>query len=314
MVTLFLGEYFRLPILRRGWLVLGGAAISLALNCVRVLALALVFQSKGEAVAMHYHDAAGTLATAATFLAVFVLAAVLRQERPMERAPAPTIQPERGYGGFAMCAACVAIPMMSQVWFSHVGGQALAAASRTLWTLDPSALPPRWHSEPVEPRPGERADLQFSTWQGYRVRNPDGSSAQVIHLGWKPGASMPSLAFYHTPALCMPWVGWTEVGRPKKTTLPLRTGNVPCVAYRFMQEGVGILVLQSLSSGGQNGYHILDPEHLENRWHRLLTLWQAPLRQVNEELLIYLPASGDEDTQTHAAAAILDALLVAPAR
>ena len=121
---------------------------------------------------------------------------------------------------------------------------------------------------------------------------------------------MPSLAFYHTPALCMPWVGWTEVGRPKKIELVIRNRTVPCVAYRFAQDGAGVTVLQSLSSGGQNGYHILDPKHLEDRWHRVLTLWKAPLRQVNEELLIYVAASNEGDADLRAASSVLDALII----
>jgi len=314
MATLFLGDYFRLSPWRRTGFVLGGAIISFAANCIRVLALALTFHGGGPATAIRYHDTVGTIATAVTFLAVFILAGVFRDRRsagPVVSSPRHT---NPGYGGIFACFAFMAIPLLTWSWFARVASATALAPERPQWTLNPSKLPPAWRSESVEPRPGERTGLQFSTWQGCRLQSPEGWSTQVIHLGWKPGESMPSLAFYHTPALCMPWVGWTEIGHPKKMTLPLRGGAVPFVAYHFTQDGVGLLVLQSLSSGGENGYHILDPEHLENRWHRLLTLWRAPLRQVNEELLIYLPALGDEDAQLRAAATAMDALLVDPPR
>ena len=312
MATLFLGEYFRLTPWQRVGLVAGGAIISFAFNCARVLTLALIFQRWGAATATQYHDTAGTIATAITFLAVFIFAAVFRDRLAEEPAAAKTSSASPGHGGVFICAALVAIPILAYAWFTSIVGPASSTPERPQWALDPASLPAQWRFESVEPRPGERSGLQFSTWQGYRVQSPEGWSAQVIHLGWKTGASMPSLAFYHTPALCMPWVGWTEVGQPQKMTLPLRTGTVPCVAYRFTQEGAGVLVLQSLSCGGKNGYHLLDPAHMENRWHRLLTLWQAPLRQVNEELLIYLPGLGDEDVQLRAATATMNALLVDP--
>jgi hypothetical protein len=87
---------------------------------------------------------------------------------------------------------------------------------------------------------------------------------------------------------------------------------VPFAAYRFAQDGTGFVVLQSLSCGGENGYHIIDPEHMENRWHRLRSLWRAPLRQVNEELLVYLPDFGGQEAQTRAATELLDALIATP--
>jgi hypothetical protein len=279
-----------------------------------VLTLALVFQRSGPAVTAHYHDPAGAIATTVTFLSVLGLALVLRHAREdviVADGP-PAAQP--GYEGLVTCAGYVAIPLLASAWFTHVSGSPATVAEHPQWTLHPKTLPTAWRIESVEPRPGERAGLQFSAWQSYRVQSPEGWSAQVIHLSWLPGQSMPSLAFYHTPAMCMPWMGWKQVGEPQRRTLALRTGEVPCVAYRFTQDGAGVLVLQSLSSGGENGYHVLDPAHLENRWHRLLTLWRAPLRQVNEELLIYLPAVGNDDAQWHAATTVMNALLIEPVR
>jgi exosortase len=309
MATLFLGEYFRLRVGNRLWLVAGGAGISFALNCARVMTLTLIHHSWSAATEMKCHDPAGATATAMTFVLVFILAARLRDRHPLPPAETPAAAATPGYDGFAVCGSFAAIPILAAAWFATLSDGSLNASERPQWTLDPARVPDTWRLERVQPRPGEKTGLQFSTWQGYRLQSPDGWSVQVIHLDWKRGESMPSLAFYHTPAMCMPWVGWTQVGQPRKLTLPLRTGEVPCVAYRFTQDGAGVLVLQSLSSGGENGFHILDPAHLEDRRRRLLTLWKAPLKQVNEELLIYLPARADENGELQAAAAAMDVLL-----
>ena len=70
------------------------------------------------------------------------------------------------------------------------------------------------------------------------------------------------------------------------------------------------MALQSLFSGGENRWHLIDPQHMESRWGRLLTFLSAPLRQVNEELLVYLPDFGEDASQIQAATALLNAVLV----
>ena len=314
MATLFLGEYFRLSRGRRLGLVAGGMLSALALNCARVLGLALLLNARGSDAEMRFHDAAGSVATVATFLGVLGLSLALGRGRAPDEAEGGRTGFAQGFDGAAVCGAFMAIPLLSWAWFAWMGADHPVEDQRPQWTLSYSQLDPAWQAESVEPRPGEREGLRFGTWQGCQLRTPEGWNARIIHIGWNRGASMPSLAFYHTPELCMPWVGWTEVGHPEKMSLPARGGAISCVAYRFAQDGVGIIVLQSLSSGGENGYHLIDPEHTESRWHRLRTLWRAPLRQVNEELLIYLPDFGGQEAQTRAATELLDAVIAGPAK
>ena len=313
MAALFLGEYMRLTWGRRVGLVAGGAVVALGLNCVRVLGLALTMHARGSAVAMRYHDAAGDAATAATFAGVLLLALWMGRGAE-EKLETGVSGDASGFDGAVACAAYAAVPVLAWVWFASIGAMGAVGENRRQWTLSYSHMGPAWQAEAVEPRPGEREGLRFSTWQGCQVETPEGWKAQVLHIGWRRGKSMPSLAFYHTPELCMPWVGWTETGQPHKMNVPARMGAIPCVAYRFGQEGQAIVVLQSLSNGGETGYHVIDPQHMEDRWHRLRTLWQKPLRQVNEELLVYLPDFGGEKAESDAAAEVLNAVIAGPER
>ena len=307
MAALFLGEYFRFSWGRRVGLALGGMLLALILNCARILTLALLLHARGSDVAMSFHDRAGDAATVATFLGVMGLALLLKRGASRGTEQEGRAGEVEGFDGAAVCCAYVAIPLLAWMWFARFSGT--GGDERPQWALSYSHLASAWQAEAVEPRPGERRGLRFSTWQGCRLQTPEGWNAQVIHIGWSRGTSMPSLAFYHTPELCMPWVGWTEVGQPVEMTLPGRAGAIPCVAYRFAQDGQAIIVLQSLSSGGKNGYHLIDPRHVEGRWHRLRTLWRAPLRQVNEELLVYLPDFGEEKEETRAATELVDAVV-----
>ena len=265
--------------------------------------------ARGPAALLRFHDAAGAAVTTGTYLGVVLLVMACQRQNA-----AMTVSPQRGepipgLDGAGACAACLAIPALIWAWFYHLGVASARPAEHPQWALARPGPASDWKTEPLEPRPGERAGLQFSSWEGFRFQSPQGWSGQIIHLRWNDGKSMPSLAFYHTPALCMPWVGWTEVGRPARLSLPLHGQPVPFMAYRFSQDGVGVIVLQSLSSGGGNGYHVVDPKHMEDRWHRLWTLWEAPLRQVNEELLVYLPDFGADQVGVEATTAILEPLL-----
>ena len=95
----------------------------------------------------------------------------------------------------------------------------------------------------------------------------------------------------------MPQVGWQEVDKPQPVTLRVHGTQLPCMQYRFRQEGVDQVVLQTLCAGGHPSAFMLDPASIVNRAGRLAMLWRAPLEQVNEELLIYLPNRGIKDSQ-----------------
>jgi exosortase len=220
MATLFLGEYFRLSRGRRLGLVAGGILCALVLNCARVLGLALLLHAQGSDVAARFHDAAGDAATVATFVGLLGLALLLGRGRLSDADGAGRSELVPGFDGAAVCGAIVAIPLLSWGWFAWMGATRLPDDQRPQWTLSYSRLTPVWQVEPVEPTPGERTGLLFGTWQECQLRTPEGWNARIIHVGWNPGTSMPSLAFYHTPELCMPSIGWTEVGRPEKIIVP----------------------------------------------------------------------------------------------
>ncbi len=314
MAALFLGGYFRLSRGRLLGLVIGGMLIALGVNCARVLSLALLMHARGNEVAVRFHDPAGDAATVTAYLALLGMALLLRRRcLPAQDDGGRAVTPP-GFDGVVVCGAFAAIPLLAWVWFASIGATGPGGDQRAQWTLAYSHLAPDWEAAPVEPGPGERAGLRFSTWQGCRLRTPEGWNARIIHIGWDRGATMPSLAFCHTPEVCMPSIGWTEVGEPERLSIPARGGAIPCIAYRFDQDGRRLIVLQSVSNGVTSPYDLIDSEQTEGRWPRLRTLWRAPLQQVNEEMLVYMPDFGTSPSLVRAAAELLDAVLVPPAR
>ena len=88
MISLFLGELYRLSGVRRAALCLGGFAMSFLFNLARMSLLVWVAASKGIAAIAAWHDPAGVTILVACFGGLWALAVWLRQA-PSAEHPAP---------------------------------------------------------------------------------------------------------------------------------------------------------------------------------------------------------------------------------
>jgi len=79
MISLFLGEFYRLTVLRRGVLCFGGLLAAFVFNVVRTFFLTWVASKQGLAVMAQWHDPAGVGVLVACFLGVWGLATLLAQ-------------------------------------------------------------------------------------------------------------------------------------------------------------------------------------------------------------------------------------------
>ena len=308
MASLFLGEFFALRTAGRIALTIAGAAISFVTNCGRVLALTLLAHSRGPAAAMEWHDAVGGTATACAFGLVLAAAVLLPRSSAATMPAAARTGPVRMPEGVAVFAIVLAIPLAALAWFSHFENS--HSGKYFTWSISDAHLPSGWTATFVAPAKTVRTGLRFSEWQSFQLRNPEGATAQVIRLAWKPGTRLPSFVTNHTPAVCMPSAGWAQSAPPFLLTLKIRGAELPCAAYPFAREGTRLLALQSLSAGGRPETRLVDPAQIPGTFRRLATLWEAPLRQITEELLLYLPDPGDADARKSAATAVLEAVLV----
>ena len=299
MAALFLGEFFALPLARRIALVALGVAGAILVNFLRVLWMVRYAARHGPQAALDWHGAVGLVATAVLFSLLALLARYLsprdeaRAYRGSRGDDASYVDRFRSRASaiLAMAGAVVlASPLLAWLWFAVAeGGESPAGAAPAHWTLASLAAPPEgWRSEAFPPGPREAALLRFSTREGWRLSGPDGIHAWVVHFWWKPGESLPGPAFAHTPALCLPWAGWSPQAPPQLIRLRVRGEEVPALAADFAQEGVGLSAIQILVAGGQVVPPEGDLEKIGVRFSRLARLWQAPRHQVNEEVLVYL--------------------------
>jgi hypothetical protein len=61
------------------------------------------------------------------------------------------------------------------------------------------------------------------------------------------------MAFYHTPALCMPSTGWQTIGEPESIEHKVDGNPVSFVRYALQQDNERVSALQFLSRGRRIG-------------------------------------------------------------
>ncbi len=307
MVALFLGEYFSLRPARRAAIVLTGCVSAVAGNFLRIVVLTFITHSGGVPGAAAWHDTVGAVASVAIFALLLLVAWKISYD------PFPAIVDDRppaaaatGAEGRCIFAVTLAIFLSAWAWASRI--ERRDAAER--WSLTDTGLPGGWTSESVAPTPAARSQLRFTEWQCLRVRNTAGASAQVIRLAWKSGARTPAFVTNHTPAICLPSSGWSQWAPAFFLTLEVRGGELPCAVFPFERDGVRLLVLQHLSSGGHAVLRLMDASQMPGTFARLATLWREPMLQITEEILLYIPDPGDAVARKNSAAEFLNTVLL----
>jgi len=315
MAALFLGEMFRLSFMVRLVLLFGGWGIALAGNFARVYTLTRVVQTHGEAALNSYHDPVGLGASIATFLGIYLLARFLARPRARLAAGPPEERSLRwrwsrpGIEGICLATATALSPVLTWSWFAFVPQQGLSIQRSPLWSISTNGLPVNWRAVPEPFTPNERAILRFTTGEAYGLTAPNGEQIHVFHLFWDPRASVPRIAFSHTPDVCMVSAGWEMVAAPKPLTLSAKGHPFPAALYRFRSDTGEQTVVHGIWFGGlpetsdQNAL-------LGNRTGRLSLLFTGPRRRGHEVLTAFLPAASDDQEQLRRLAVLFELILV----
>jgi len=296
MASVFLWGLMRLRPLAGLGLVASGLACSLVVNLGRVLVLtyaAHFLRSQNQVV----HDWIGGVATLIIFGTIFLLARWLQQRslQPASDHPARISSPPFPTNIVHWSAAAVSTVLFLAIPFfaGLICGspEQIASSQQPLWQIDTSNLPARWSVHTLDPTNVEKSMLRFSQWAALEVRTSDGLWASVVHLFWDRNRAMPSMAFYHTPALCMPSAGWQTIGEPESVEFKVDGNPVNFVRYALRQDSKQVSALQFLGRGKRSDSFFVASVTGKDRWDRMAELWRGLRDPVNEEILIYVPES-----------------------
>jgi exosortase len=307
MASSFLWGSFKLPLRRGLALLITGAFLSSALNLGRVIVLTYCAQQFGTQ-NQTLHDWVGGIATLLILGGIFLVAVRLRAS-----CKAPATESERAIQFLnepfinrsldssislapqaIVFAAFLMIPLLANVILGpDTEGE---SAIRPRWKVDLDNLPAGWSVRAFSPTPSQAEMLRYTDWAGFHVRTSDGLWADIVHLFWRTRQGMPSLAFYHTPALCLPSTGWQMIGEPEAIELHGDRDRVSFVRYLMQQANERIFALQFVSRGKRIDPFFLASIAGKGRLSRFARLWRGSRDPVNEEILIYLPEPGFGDS------------------
>jgi exosortase len=256
MVSLAVGEFFRLAWPRRVILLVLGIGAALAGNAIRSLTLSVAACQDGAAAVESIHDGTG-LAVLAGASAVVLLAGKLLAPKiaPRPTQPAGFSLPREipfAQAAVAVLALWGAALLGSEAWFRHHEDRAMLPA--TLWTVAPPEDGENVRSVPIAERTLDIL-LYPQAAQSEQGRDEKGWPWQSFYFYWPPGpTSVQSAYVVHDPRVCLGAAGF-ELDRP----LPAWTAEangflIPFQRYLFRDRGRPVHVFHAVvESDGMPG-------------------------------------------------------------
>jgi exosortase/archaeosortase family protein len=234
MAALFAGEWLRLAWFRRGLLVVGGIAAANVGNLARVLFLAWC-AARDQALLDRWHDTAGWLALGLTLGLTAGLAWLMRRHAAVV-APMAPVRPMRlptrgvwtwsgaGVAGFALLA-------FGTRWWFDLPSPVPPAPTGIQWTVRFPAEAPEYRREPLAERAREilRPDHYLAaTWH-----SPAREQRAAYYIEWHGGEMARHAPFEHNPAICLPYSGYTYLGRGEDLLVTWAGGELAFITARF---------------------------------------------------------------------------------
>jgi exosortase len=314
MASLFLWGLMRLRSVAGLMLVAGGVICALFLNLCRVVVITWSVHALGhENPAVH--DWVGGLATILIFGTIFFIAKCLdRRDARSNFDSAIVVSSSGSTPGIGRWASAVTsvvlflgIPFLGG-WLSGMT-EPTKLSDQPRWQIKTDRLPEEWTARALDPTSAEKGVLRFSHWAALQIRTSDGLWANIVHLFWNRSLGMPSIAFYHTPALCMPSAGWQAVGEPRTIKLERDGKQLRFADYVLVRDQDQVVALQYLVRGDQSEAFHAESRTKSNRFSRFAQLWQHSSEPVREEILIYLPYVGSDEASTKFAQAVFSTVV-----
>jgi len=245
MISLFLGELYRLNFPRRLGLVLGGFAMSFFFNLARMSVLVSVAAYHGVSAIAKWHDPTGVSILLACFFALWALGIFLSSKQKSVPSPPSAIGPtdfsEPKPQPIPLLLALIA-------WFALVGilvegwyrWHEMRLPTAIQWTVSWPTNNPTFKNVLLS-----ETTRQFLRYDEARsvAWEENGIAWQVVFLHWNPGRTALHLAQNHTPEVCMTAAGhnltiiaersWFEVAGLRLPFIIYSVENSPKPFYVF---------------------------------------------------------------------------------
>jgi exosortase len=287
MLSVFLGELWRLSLGRRAILVGVGLACALGFNVLRAIGLSLSVYRFGPAATNHWHGPASEVVFLACLLSISAAAWWLKSPEP---SPAPhAARPDLGHWTalrwlptlpcLGLVAGLLALPPIAHYWYAS--GPSLPHAGIS-WHVDWQAGCPQSIQHDIPAHVQET--LVFDVGSCVSWQSPGEYSWLAYYFQWQRDKAA-QLGGFHGPELCLPTAGWNlpEEG----PQLQFSQGPVELIfrSFRFHKNQQSLYVF--FTQWDRSGY----PYHTQQgrlRLDRLRQVWQRKRSKLKTNLQVML--------------------------
>jgi exosortase/archaeosortase family protein len=315
MISLFLGELYRLTRRRRLALCGAGFAFAFLFNVGRTFLLVQVAARQGIPAIARWHDPAGVTILVGCFLCLWLAALALKRQEPSAKSEeqsahrplplAPCLLPLP----LTLFFGCLALWLLAaevgvELWYrAHERGLERAETWRAQLPVDnPTA---RAVPLPEEQRCTLRCDEYVKgSWEG-----PGRLAWHLIYLRWKPGRVAAHQAQGHVPEGCLAAAGKEVTILETSKWLEVKGARLPFRVYRVVDQGGAFFVFHCVWQDQTRGQGFEQREIL-SRAGRLANVWAGRRNLGQRSLEIGLWGADDPAAAEAALRIQLDKLLL----
>jgi exosortase len=251
MMSLFLGEFYRMGWVRRGILLAASFAVAFIVNLGRTLLLTNFAKTNSVD---EWHDTVGLITMGICLVALWALAETIKtRETPAAQAakddkakasvtgPSVLRPPFSMLGAVVVCAGLVVAEAASWSWYYvHERNLPPPIAWDMTW---PKQAPAFQEGEFAERM---RALLKFNDGRTASWKSEQGYQWQMYYLEWQPGRVSKFLSSAHYPTVCLPATGLTLVSETGVWRCQLQNTQIPFTTYMFDESGRDVYVFHAI--------------------------------------------------------------------
>jgi exosortase len=257
MVSLFLGEFYGFPVLRRLILVAGGAFLAFFCNIIRTFLLVYLGAEHGFQSIKQWHDPAGYTILTVCLIGLWGLSMLLsrKTELPVERPKlfAPYRIPRLVL--VLLLVVTFAAEAGTQVWYRV---QESRTARLTPWTIAWPTQSTNWKEVPVDDASQELLRYNEGGGGGWQA---DGHNFNMYFFKWLPGRTAGLFIKNHRPDICLPASGMTQRGGVQNRLLTVNGVPLPMRSYVFETSGQTLHVFYCYWDGTPPEIGMMDQEN-----------------------------------------------------
>lgn len=303
MISLFLGEFYRLSRWQRILLVPLGFIFSMAFNVCRMGFLTYIAAQKGVGAISEYHDPAGITIAIICTLVLWGLAALLKKNavKKLARNPAePTasiVAPPAASASAAAILRRLALALIVwlvmvetgvQCWYHHLESHLKPGPA---WTFNFPENMPGFKKLPIPA--ASKNLLRYDAGSQAEWTQPDGTVWQVFYCSWLPGRVAGYLAKRHTPEICLQATGLKMLSGPTLNLMNIHGVELPIRSYVFQTDDGPIQVFHCRwDAGADNSDYVA---HDSARFNLVRAVWTGRGNQGQKVLEVIISGMNDPE-------------------